>query len=167
VGKFKDWASKPREALPQRLVTPAQQKLVDPMGAPIGAGAVAPQPQPRGQLYYAPAPPPVAVYLSQGTVAGRQTTAPIDPIGKTCFLVRTDCDHGDPYEKLMSNIPDMAKQAGLQPPETDAMKMTSVPQGAEMAQWTDRTKYYNQVTDRSSDGDFTGHRGKRDRELVG
>lgn len=173
MGKYKDWASKEddgtlRRAFNRGIARPAPSVLVDPAGAPLASAAHynPPQPQPRDQLFYAPAPRPAIIQLAQGTVGGRSPLQAIDPIGTTCFIVKVDSDHGDPYERAMSQIPDGAKQAGYPAPEADAMKMTSVPQFAEMANWKPTTRFYNQVTELSSEGPFEGHRSKRDRELA-
>lgn len=171
MGKFKDWANNKsaggdlkRAFQQQKVVTAPARGLVDATGASFHNP---PQSQPAGQLYYAPAPPPTVVHLAQGTVGGRGPVEALDPIGRTCYLVKVDSDHGDPYERLMSTKPDLAKSAGHQAPDVDAMRMTSVPYGAEMKDWGPNSRYYNGVSDQNSDGSFDGHRVRRDRELIG
>jgi hypothetical protein len=67
-------------------------------------------------------------------------------------------DPDDPYVYQLAQLPDLAEQYGIDYAQgADAMKMSGIPEGAEMKDWRDTSRYYNGVTDRTADGSIDGH----------
>lgn len=131
-------------ANPQPLITHQGQHqstgpIVAPMGGPWGPPAA-----------------PVMVQVPSFRYHQRPLQT-IDPIPNPCCVVKSDA-HGDPYERLMAGVPDLAKQQGLDLSNgVDAMQMAGRPDGAEMRNWTPNSRYYNGVSDNSANGNLNGH----------
>lgn len=71
----------------------------------------------------------------------------------------------DPYGELLAQLPelDVPDLSG----GVNAMTLTGVPQGAEMAKWTPTARYSTGVTDQTAGGAFEGHVSQRYGESVG
>ncbi len=164
--RFKKWAKKTTapngtslrrnfEGPSIQPIQPAPQ-LVTPHGHPVvnQPGIVAPQPQPRGVAVYAPAPAPTYVQFAQGGV-GNYAPGPmeIDPIPSVNVIVKPDAEAGDPYERFMAMVPDIAKAHGLDLANGfDAMELAGLPSGVAVEDWQPTSRYYNGVTDQSAAG---------------
>jgi len=127
MNKFKSWAVEEQEedfdftevrrneepVQPQQQVQPTYQQPV-------------PQAQPQGAVFYSPPPQPMMIQQSTGFVGNyHPAPQPIEPIPRTCCLVKADPD-GDPYERMMAQIPDSAKEAGIDKSNgVDAMSLSA------------------------------------------
>lgn len=156
MSRYKEWASRssPSTAPRPRINRP---EFVIP--------APAPQPQPAATLLLTPAERPRGVTMVWGTM-GRGTVERSSPIPPTVQLMKVDSGSKDPYEVLLSKLPDLARQAGLPPPTVDAMKMTGNTCGAPMEKWKSTSRYYTGMTDSRSEGDFESLRRARDLDLL-
>lgn len=170
MSKIKQWADRKSGPTLSRYFsgptvrTAPTPQVVNAHGHPVHQ-VVQPQPVVQPQ-FSAPAPTPVLIQLAQGTIGNRGPVEQLDPVPPTVQMVKIDAEHGDPFEEFMLTQPDIAKQSGVVHQGPDAMEMTGVPQFAAMEKWQPSSRYYNKVTDQRNDGDFSGYRQKRDRDLL-
>lgn len=113
---------------------------------------------PSSPVLYTPptAPGQIALY---GTPVGGTRGAFVanDPILPTVVICKTDKGAPDNYAAFMRKQPDTLKANGIDlTGGFDASKMVSIPEGGEKRAWTENTRYWNGLTDKTGQ-DFNSH----------
>lgn len=144
------WAQRTASKTPASPIVPASgaprpaQQIVVPGQAPPAADPV----------LYSPAGVPAAQITSLYGAHPQGSRGPfvaVDPIMPTTVICRKDPGAPDNYAMFMRTRPDTLKANGIDyTGGFDATKMVSFPEGAARTAWTENTRYFNGLTDKTA-----------------
>lgn len=144
------WAQRTAPKTSTAPVVPARAPA--PVAAPqiIVPGQAPPATEP---VLYSPAGMPAAQLtgLYGAPQGSRGPFVAIDPIMPTTVICRKDVGAPDNYAIFMRSRPDTLKANGIDyTGGFDATKMVSFPEGAARTAWTENTRYFNGLTDKTA-----------------